>query len=41
MGNQRMLVIIFMYLEAKAVEGFKEVERVGNIVIGTGLYTNW
>ena len=34
MGNQRMLVIIFIHLEAKAVEGFKEVQRVGE-------YSDW
>ena len=34
MDNQRMLVIVFMYLEAKAAEDFKEVERVGE-------YSDW
>ena len=34
MGNQQMLVIIFMYLEAIAVQGFKEVEWVGD-------YSDW
>ena len=29
MDNQRMLVIVFMCLEAKAAKDFKEVKRVG------------